>query len=124
MAKNIVQEEKCLSGQTNTSAIKVAQGVRETVSQDGAVLLDINQGLCFSLNPVGTRIWRMLKEGRSQDEITDSLEEEFRLPRAQLLGDIRNFLAQLESMKLVGEAEAACEKRGFFSRLVARKRSA
>jgi len=67
-----------LSEQMNNSAIKVAKGVRETVNQDGAVLLDIEQGLCFSLNPVGTRIWEMIKDGRSVDEIADALEEEFR----------------------------------------------
>jgi len=67
----------------NHSLMEVAKGVRETVNQDGAVLLDIDQGLCFSLNPVGTRIWEMIKAGRSVDEIADKLGEEFALPRTQ-----------------------------------------
>ena len=113
-----------MSEQENNSAIKVAKGVRETVNQDGAVLLDIEQGLCFSLNPVGTKIWEMVKDGQSQDEIADALEKEFPLPRTQLVGDICDFLQQLERMRLVGQQPSALDKRGFLSRLVARNRSA
>jgi hypothetical protein len=113
-----------LPEQVNHSAIRVAKGVRETVNQDGAVLLDIEQGLCFSLNPVGTRIWEMIKDGRSVDEIADALEQEFRLPRTQLLTDISDFLKQLEKMRLVGEQSLPAEKRGLFSRFLGRRRSA
>lgn len=113
-----------LPEQVNNTAIKVAKGVRETVNQDGAVLLDIEQDLCFSLNPVGTRIWAMIKDGRSVDEIADALEQEFRLPRTQLLTDISDFLKQLENMRLVGEQSSPADKRGLFSRLLGRRRSA
>ena len=113
-----------MSEQENITAIKVAKGVRETINQDGAVLLDIEQGLCFSLNPVGARIWEMVKNGRSLDEMTDALEKEFRLPRTQLLVDVSDFLKQLEKMRLVGEQSSRADKSGFFSRLLARNRSA
>ena len=112
-----------MSEQVNNSAIKVAKGVRETVNQDGAVLLDIEQGLCFSLNPVGTRIWEMIKDGRSVDEIADALEEEFRLPRTQLLTDVSDFVNQLENMRLVGNQTSPSDRRGLLSRLLGRRRS-
>jgi hypothetical protein len=103
--------------------MKVARGIRETVNQDGAVLLDIEQGLCFSLNPVGAKIWEMVKHGHSLDKITDTLEEEFNLPRPQLLGDISDFLKQLEKMRLISR-QSPQDNRGLFSRLLARNRSA
>ena len=112
-----------MSEQVNNSAIKVAKGVRETVNQDGAVLLDIEQGLCFSLNPVGTRIWEMIKDGRSVDEIADALEEEFRLPRTQLLTNVSDFVNQLENMQLVGNQSTPSDRRGLLSRLLGRRRS-
>src|SRR6202021_1712801 len=104
-----------MSEQENNSAMKVAKGVRETINQDGAVLLDIEQGLCFSLNPIGTRIWEMVKDGHSLAEITNTLEKEFRLPRTQLHVDVSDFLKQLEKMRLVGEQSSPADKRGFFS---------
>lgn len=113
-----------MSEQENNSVIKVAKGVRETVNQDGAVLLDIEQGLCFSLNPIGTRIWEMVKDGRSLAEITDALQQEFCLPRSQLVGDVSDFLKQLEEMRLIGKQSSSADKRGFVSRLLSRNRSA
>ena len=112
-----------MTEQLNNTAIKVGKGVRETVNQDGAVLLDIEQGLCFSLNPVGTRIWQTIKDGRSVDEIADALEQEFRVPRAQLLTDISDFLKQLENMRLVGDHPSLADRRGLFSRLFGRRRT-
>ena len=109
--------------QVNNSAIKVTKGVRETVNQDGAVLLDIEQGLCFSVNPVGTKIWKMIKDGRSVDEIVDALEEEFRLPRTQLLTDVSDFVKQLENMRLVGNQPSPADRRGLLSRWLGRPRS-
>jgi hypothetical protein len=117
-------KELQLSGQENNSVITVAKEVRETVNADGAVLLDIEQGLCFRLNPVGAKIWKMVKDGSSLDEMTDALEKEFPLPRTQLLGDICTFLKQLERMRLVDQQPLVSDKRGFLSRLVARNRSA
>jgi len=105
--------------------MKVADGVRETSSQDGAALLDIEQGLCFSLNPVGAKIWELVKRGYSPNQIVDSLEHEFRLPRTQLVSDIFEFVKQLEQMKLIiGGPVSRQAERGFFARLLARNRSA
>src|SRR5260370_7006147 len=104
-----------MPGQVNKSAIKVAKGIKETVNQDGAVLLDMEQGLCFSMNPVGTRIWEMIKDGRSVDEIADPLEEKFRLPRTQLLTDVSDFVNQLENMHLVGHKHTPEHTRALLS---------
>jgi hypothetical protein len=104
--------------------MKVANGIRETVNQDGAVLLDIEQGLCFSLNPIGTKIWDMVKDGHSVTEIADALQQEYRLPRSQVAEDVADFLKQLEEMRLIGEHSSSADKRGFLSRLLSRSRSA
>ena len=72
----------------DTTSLTIAAGVRETASEDGAVLLDIEQGICFSLNPVGLRIWELLKKKYSVGQIADSLAQDFSVPRAQLVSDI------------------------------------
>lgn len=112
-----------MSEQKGNSATKVASGIRESVNPDGSVLLDIKQGLCFSLNPIGAKVWRMLQGGYSLDEITDDFEKEFSLPRAQLLGDVSDFLGQLEKKRLIGERFSPTGGSAF-SRLFRRSRSA
>lgn len=113
-----------MSERANNSAMKIARGVRETVNQDGAVLLDIEQGLCFSLNPIGTKIWEMVKDGRSPDEITDVLQQEFLLPRSQVVEDVSDFLKQLGNMRLISEESPKATKSRFLSRFLGRNRSA
>jgi len=81
--------------------IKTSESVRETINQDGAVLLDIKQGLCFSMNPVGARIWAMLKAGRTVDQIASGLALEFDVPLAQIEADLTEFLDNLKIRNLV-----------------------
>ncbi len=83
---------------------RISPEVRATYSEDGAVLLDINKGLCYSLNPVAARIWVTLEtsqEGITLDGIVDALETLFKVPRHQLGGDIDEYLSKLEHMGLV-----------------------
>jgi hypothetical protein len=84
-----------------TEDIVIAPGVRETASEDGAVLLDIEQGICFSLNPVGLKIWELLKTHHSVDEIADDLAQDFPVSRSQLLSDVIEFLQTLEAKRLI-----------------------
>ncbi len=43
----------------------VSPDVRSTYSEDGAVLLDIQKGLCYSLNPVAARVWSTVEASPS-----------------------------------------------------------
>lgn len=98
--------------------LKPSNGVRNINTQDGAVLLDIDQGLCFSMNPVGARIWEMLKMNRSIDCIADNLASEFSVAREQVLEDVLAFLAQLQNLHLVvSNREAKKNMTSLFQRL-------
>jgi hypothetical protein len=101
----------------------IAPGVRETTSEDGAVLLDIEQGICFSLNPVGLRIWKLLKKRCSLDQIADALAQEFSVPRSQLLSDASEFIGALESKHLIRRPHDTVPKKSWFSRILPRKHS-
>jgi hypothetical protein len=96
----------------------IAPGVRETASEDGAVLLDIEQGICFSLNPVGLRIWELLKERCSIDQIADALGQEFAVPRSQLLSDASEFVRALEAQHLIRRPNETLPKKPWFSRIL------
>jgi hypothetical protein len=100
----------------------IAPGVRETVSEDGAVLLDIEQGICFSLNPVGFRIWELLKNRCSLDQIADALGQEFSVPRDQLLSDASEFVGALEAKHLIRRPNYTLPKKSWFSRILPRKK--
>jgi len=97
--------------------IVIAPAVRETASEDGAVLLDIEQGICFSLNPVGLKIWELLKKRYSIDHIVDALAQDFGVPRSQLLPDVAEFLQSLETKRLIRRPGQTVASRPWLTRL-------
>jgi hypothetical protein len=108
---------------TSITELEIAPGVREVTSEDGAVLLDVEQGVCFSLNPVGLKIWELLKKGCSLEQIADALGQEFPVSRPQLVSDAGEFIAALEAKQLIRRPNQTPPKRsGFFENLLRLKR--
>jgi len=82
----------------------VSPDVRSTYSVDGAVLLDIRKGLCYSLNPVAARVWSTVEASPSGIGflgLVDALETHYKISHEQLEGDITEYLEKLEEMGLV-----------------------
>jgi len=78
--------------------------VRSTYSEDGAVLLDIRKGLCYSLNPVAARVWSTLEtcpSGVDLRGLVDVMETHYTISREQLERDVDECLTKLENMGLV-----------------------
>ena len=81
--------------------MKLSEQIRSTHDQDGAVLLDIRQGLMFRLNPVGSRILELLKLGYPESRITDEISRDFGADRETVKSDLGEFLAHLETHGLL-----------------------
>jgi hypothetical protein len=89
---------------TSESAWIVSPDVRSTQSEDGAVLLDIRQGLCFSLNVVGAKVWEKLEAsqtGMTLSQLVNALAPLFDVPVDQLQTDLKDYLDELEGKGLV-----------------------
>ena len=84
--------------------------VRATIAADGGVLLDIEKGFCYSLNPVGAKIWQAIESGygrRTFGDIINTLASQFPVSRDQLARDIDEYLLDLEKMGLIKAAGRA-----------------
>ena len=82
----------------------VSPDVRSTYSEDGAVLLDIRKGLCYSLNPVAARVWSAVEASPSGVDLrglVDVMETQYTIPREQLERDVDEYLSKLEHVGLV-----------------------
>src|SRR5712664_4913132 len=82
----------------------VSPDVRSTYSEDGAVLLDIRKGLCYSLNPVAARVWSTVEASPSGVDlrgVVDVMETHYTISRDQLERDVNEYLSKLENMGLV-----------------------
>ena len=82
----------------------VSPDVRSTYSEDGAVLLDIQKGLCYSLNPVAARVWSTLEASPSGVDLrglVGVMETHFTISRERLERDVDEYLSKLENVGLV-----------------------
>jgi len=84
----------------------VSPGVRSTNIGDGAVLLDVEEGLCYSLDGVAAQVWVTIEgspAGISLEGVVDVLETHFTVSREELERDASHCLAELELAGLVQE---------------------
>ena len=84
----------------------VSSSVRSTYTQDGAVLLDVKKGACYSMNVVAARVWTALErsqEGITLEDIVNALEEHFQVPRERLESDTAECLENLRRLGLVSQ---------------------
>jgi len=66
-----------------------------------AVLLNLATGMYFGLNEVGTRIWHLIADHGSTDEIIESILAEYEVDEAQLRKDVDALIQQLLDKGLV-----------------------
>ncbi len=82
----------------------ISPHIRPTYSQDGAVVLHIEQGLCYSLNVVAAQILLAIESspsGITLAGIVGVLETRFEVPRQQLETDADECLEKLHRMNLI-----------------------
>jgi len=82
---------------------RISEGVRSTHGQDGAIVLDVQQGQMFNLNRVGSRMLELLEMGSAEPEIVDAISQEFSVSREMVEGDVREFIGTLKKNRLVTE---------------------
>jgi hypothetical protein len=100
-----------------TAHLQVSASVKTTSTPDGVVLLDIQGGMCFPLDAVGTFIWKGLEEHSSIEAIAQQIAETYQISLQQALADVRDFVEQLHAEHLVhdGSDKESVEAGGWIS---------
>lgn len=68
---------------------------------DELVMMDLDQGKYFSLNPVATRIWDLLGQPRDVDELCGLLTEEYDVDSGRCASEVEAHLEEMVKMGLV-----------------------
>lgn len=69
--------------------------VLETEIDEETVMMDIEKGSYFGLNPTGSKIWTLLAEPVVIGDLCDRLTEEFKVPQEQCEEQVVRFLENL-----------------------------
>lgn len=76
------------------------QAIESSVG-DETVLLNLENGTYYGLDPVGTRIWALLKEGNTPAAIGPLLVAEYEVEPEVIENDLRRFLTDLKTHGIV-----------------------
>ena len=68
------------------------------------VLMDTKTGDYLGINAVGTRIWSLLADSKSVQELVTDLISRFEVTESQCQTEVENFLSDLEKRKMVSLA--------------------
>jgi hypothetical protein len=94
-----------MSNQTNPAQIfTVSPAVVFRQLEDGAVLLDLESGVYFGLDEVGTRVWTLLLERGTTAAVCDAMLGEFEVDPEILAGDVSRLVGELQQNGLVRAA--------------------
>lgn len=81
--------------------VTVPNGVMFRDLEGEAVLLELGTGRYFGLNETGTRIWLLLQEHGSVEQVLRAMAEEFDVAEDLLRSELLSFLDTLISQKLL-----------------------
>ncbi len=73
---------------------------------DELVMMDIRKGKYFSLNPVATRIWDLLGQPLSMEELCSQLTGEYDVDPGQCREEVQEYLEEMARLGLVIEPPA------------------
>ena len=68
--------------------------------------MSVERGTCYGLNGVGTRIWALLAEPRSLDDLCEQLLSEFEVDADQCRAEVVALLEELRAEGLVRATDA------------------
>ena len=80
---------------------RIAADALSASLSDGAVLLHLYTKRYFSLNDTGSRIWQLLEQNASEDEIVDTLVREYDVETSEARREMRRLVDDLLAERLI-----------------------
>lgn len=95
---------------TTLSRSSIVVAAKDQVSCDlagEAAILNIRNGVYYGLDPVGARIWQLIQQPRSVDEVRETLVGEYEVEPERCAQDLVALLEQLLAEGLIEVREGA-----------------
>lgn len=87
------------------SRLRIPEGILSHDLQGELVILNLNTGVYFGLDPVGTRIWHLIHEHGQLQHIRDALLDEYEVAEDQCTSDLLKLTAQMQENQLLEVVE-------------------
>ena len=87
-----------------STRLQIPDGIVHRDLEGELVVLNLNSGIYFGLDPVGTRIWHLLETSQTLSQVLSLLLEEYDVTEAQGRQDLEHFIAQMQEKGLIAIA--------------------
>jgi hypothetical protein len=91
--------------------MKLSNECRSAHRADGTVILDPTRGKMFGLNPVGSRILELIREGLAEPQIARKISETFSIDLATVQTDVQGFVRQLAAHRIIETDQSELARR-------------
>lgn len=81
--------------------VRISKDIIVQELEGDAILLNIQDGMFFGLNPVARRMWELLSELGQAEKVLKQLLQEYETSEEQLRQDLVDFIEKLRSKGLV-----------------------
>lgn len=71
---------------------------------DEMVMMDIDKGKYFSMNPVATNIWELLEHPQSVEQLSRKMMQDYEVDASTCKKDVKKFIDEMLSLSLIKEA--------------------
>jgi len=88
-------------GIDGSSVVVASSNQLSSSIDDEAVILGLEQGVYYGLNPIGARIWALIQEPRQVSEIWELILAEYDVDRGRCERDIVAILTELDEQGLL-----------------------
>ena len=72
-----------------------------TELDDTVVMMDVEEGRYYELDPVGSSVWALLERAQSVAEVCEALGRQYEVAPERCREDVRGFLEELERLGVV-----------------------
>ena len=86
---------------TTEQTVEVPDHVIARKVSDEMVLMDLETGTYFSLDPVGARVWELLGQGMALSAVCEAIFSEYDAPRETIETDVLELCDDLVEKKLI-----------------------
>jgi hypothetical protein len=87
-----------------TTLVTRQPGMIEAEAAGELVGLHVDRGVCYGFNETATRVWQLLEQPRTVDELTAALMAEHEVDEAECREGLAEMLGMLENEQLVSLA--------------------
>ncbi len=81
--------------------LEISEDIVFRIIGNEAVIQNVVTGVCYNLDKVGTRMWQLMWDYRSTEDVIAALLNEYKVEEKQLRGDVDRLIQQLIAKGLV-----------------------